>query len=286
MFGDHPAELWGGDKADSILSADISFDHRSIAAGGPGSAVNRFDAKTGEKRHRIKKHTDWITAFAFSSDGSMLASGDWSGGGHVRETESGGIVCTLDDHKVEVTDLRWRSDGKVLARVAEDGNLMLWDMKDGWPLRNVSAHQAKSESRFTRMTGVLSVDFDHTGHVLTVGGDRKERLWSPAGDRIREISLETVLPTSGRFLTSKQWIVGSFDGGLQLFDLSKPDAIQHLPNARSQYWPIVAVNVGWDGRVDSEFLWYLRCTKDISGDPRIRVGRTREVAERRTRLIS
>lgn len=190
----------------------------------------------------------------------MLASGDRSGGGHVWETESGGIVYTLDEHKVQVTDLRWRSDGTGLASVAEDGNLMLWDRKDGWLRRNVSVHQAKSESSFTRMIGVLSVDFDHTGHVLTVGGDRKKRLWSPAGDRIREISLETVLPTSGRFLTSKQWIVGSFDGGLQPFDLSKSDAVQHLPTARSEYWPIVAVNVGWDGRVDSDFLRYPRCT--------------------------
>ena len=48
-------------------------------------------------------------------------------------------------------------NAKLLASVAEDGNLILWNMKDGWLSRNVAAHVARSPARYTRRTGVLTV---------------------------------------------------------------------------------------------------------------------------------
>jgi hypothetical protein len=48
-------------------------------------------------------------------------------------------------------------DRRLLANVAEGGNLILWNMKDGWPSRNVAAHVAKSPTRYTRRTGVLAL---------------------------------------------------------------------------------------------------------------------------------
>ena len=39
-----------------------------------------YSTKTGEVQHKIKKHTDWVTAVAFSPDGEMLATADRNGG--------------------------------------------------------------------------------------------------------------------------------------------------------------------------------------------------------------
>ena len=81
----------------------------------------------------------------------MLATGDRNGGIYIWESESAGIVYTLDEHKVRITGLSWRADGQLLASAADDGKFVLWDMKDGWPTRTASPHAVKKEpSRYTR----------------------------------------------------------------------------------------------------------------------------------------
>ncbi len=53
-----------------VLAADVSPDHKLVALGGPGKLVKVYDTATGELRHKIKKHTDWVTAMEFSPDGA------------------------------------------------------------------------------------------------------------------------------------------------------------------------------------------------------------------------
>ena len=94
-----------GDEYDIVLSADISADHSYVAIGTPAKLVKIFSTRTGKLVHRIKKHTDWVTVVRFRPDGKQLATADRNGGIHVWETESAGIVYTLDEHKVKVTAL-------------------------------------------------------------------------------------------------------------------------------------------------------------------------------------
>lgn len=225
--GQRVAEI--GDEFDSVLSADVSADHKYVALGGPSKIVKVFSTETGELIHRIKKHTDWVTAVSFSPDGKFFATGDRSGGVHIWETEKGAIVFTLDEHKVRVTDLSWRADGNIVASVAEDGNLILWSMKDGFPLRNIVAHTSTESPRYSRRTGVLSLDFGSDGRLLTSGRDGTARLWSAEGDMQMEFSIESGLPVSASFLDGVQAaVIGTFDGSLQIFDVAAKSETQSL----------------------------------------------------------
>lgn len=220
------------DEYDIVLSADISSDHKYVAIGTPSRLVKIFSTDDGQLLHRIKKHTDWVTVVRFSPDGQQLASADRNGGIHLWETANAGIVYTLDEHKSKVTSLSWRADGKFLASASEDGKFILWDMKDGWATRSINGHVEKSDNRYTRRTGVLDISFATDGRLLTVGRDRRVRLWNLDGQRTSQSDQLTSIPLQSQFLSNGNLIaVGSFGGGLTILDAPtlKPKANLDLP---------------------------------------------------------
>lgn len=162
--------------------------------------------------------TTCIVVVRFSPDGKQLATGDRNGGIHVWESESGGIVYTLDEHKLKVTALSWRPDGNLLASAAEDGKLVLWDMNDGWATRSITAHAQKAPGRYSRRTGTLDVAFATDGRLVTVGRDRTARLWKPDGTRTSTLGTIDILPLQAKFSADQQRVVvGTFDGQLKTY---------------------------------------------------------------------
>jgi WD40 repeat protein len=217
--GERRAEV--GDMVDVVLAADIDATQRYVAIGGPSKVVEVIELASGKPLHRIKKHTDWITALAFSPDGSMLASGDRAGGIHVWETEKGAIVFSLSEHKQRVTDLEWRTDGQAVASVSDDGNLILWNMKDGWPAANVAAHVGKTDSRYTRATGVLACEFRPDGGLVTIGRDGHLRTWSATGIKEKEVRIKGGLPIAAALLGTDSALVGTLTGDIENWVLAE-----------------------------------------------------------------
>ena len=89
-----------GDDYDTVLAADIRPDQAQVALGGPSRLVKLWSTKTGQLQHKIKKHTDWVTAVAFSPNGQMLATADRNGGISVWDPDSAQELFTLAGHKV------------------------------------------------------------------------------------------------------------------------------------------------------------------------------------------
>lgn len=218
-----------GDEVDAVLAADISHDNQFIALGNSKRTVKIFDTKQGEMIHKIKKHTDWITSISFSPNGKYVATGDRSGGVHVWEPDKGLIVYTLDEHKQAINDLEWRSDSRILASGAEDGVVVLWDMKDGFPIRNFKAHVAVSESRYTRKTGVLSIDFTKDGGLITSGRDNLLQKWGADGSLESTMTVGTSLVIgASKFSQDQEAVAGTLDGYLHLFDLKSKRQVQKI----------------------------------------------------------
>lgn len=219
-----------GDEQDIVLSADISADHGLVAIGTPAKRVKIFSTKDGKLLHNIEKHTDWVTAVRFSPDGKLIASGDRNGGIHVWEADNAGIVYTLDEHKVKVTSLAWRSDSKLLASAGEDGKFVLWDVTDGWPTRSVQAHDEKSESRYSRRTGILDIAYSPQGNITTIGRDRAIRLWKTDGAKDKDSEISGALPTQIAILSDgTSAVVGNLSGDLRIWDLDSLTVRQEIP---------------------------------------------------------
>ncbi len=183
-----------GDEVDSVLAADLGRDQRWLALGGTGRAVKLFDARDGRLAATLTKHTDWITALAFSPDGSRLATADRSGAIHLWEADGGGgALLALAEHKDAVTSLAWRLDGAVLASGSEDGKLILWDVRAGWPTATLDApHRPPGAGK--RAGGVLAAAFLPDGRFLTAGRDGAVRLWDAAAKGVRSFETPGALP--------------------------------------------------------------------------------------------
>jgi WD40 repeat protein len=67
--------------------------------------VKVFSTETGEIVYTLDRHTDWVTAVAFSPNGKYLVTGDRIGNIHLWEAENGGVVLPLAEHKNSIRAL-------------------------------------------------------------------------------------------------------------------------------------------------------------------------------------
>jgi WD40 repeat protein len=119
---------------------------------------------------------------AFSPDGKYLATGDRIGNIHLWDGSSGGVILPLAEHKQAVRALSWRSDSRVVASCGEDGKVVWWDVRDGWPLMNKpDAHPG----------GALDCRFGPQGELATCGRDGLVKLWSADGKETKKFSIAT-----------------------------------------------------------------------------------------------
>lgn len=228
--GERRATIDAGDE-DVALGVDISSDNRVIAVGNPLKEVKMISVQSGQVLHRIRKHTDWVTRVRFSPDGQWLASSDRNGGIHVWETSTGGIVYTLTEHKAAVTSLDWRADGKLLVSGDEEGKLVLWDMKDGFPVRVTKAHEKKSETRYTRTTGILDLHVARNGNIVTLGRDLTLKIWKPdASGRIGETSLPSLATRLATDPAGIHHIIAGRNGDIRIWNSEQKNFTQEIPS--------------------------------------------------------
>ncbi|MCB1211822.1 MAG: hypothetical protein KDK97_21055, partial [Verrucomicrobiales bacterium] len=199
-----------GKEFDSVMSADISADHKLVAIGSPSKKVKVFETASGQELYTISKHTEWITGVNFSPDGVLLATADRNGNVMVWEASNGGEFFLLGQHKSSCTDMAWRSDSNVLASCSTDGTISVWEMNEGKQLKNWAAHGG----------GVQSVAFTPDGKIVSCGDDGLVRLWDINGAKLGEAKSQGDQVTKVVALfDSKKVISGNWRGEVTEMDI-------------------------------------------------------------------
>lgn len=198
-----------GDELDAVLAADIAPDHARVALGGALRTVRVLDVASGDVVQAIRKHTDWVTAIAYSPDGVLLATADRAGGLHLWEAGSLNLYGELRmTNPKRIAALAWRDDANMLAAAGDDGQVWLWDVETLSSSRKWKAHDG----------GVEGVRFTHDGRLATVGRDRKTILWDASGKKLRtfdplpDIGLHVAVAHDG-----SRVVAGDFSGKLQVW---------------------------------------------------------------------
>src|SRR5205085_7973423 len=134
----------------------------------PSKWLKVFSGKDGAPIKQIKKHTDWVTAIAFSPDGKYLVTADRSGNAYVWDANIRELWA-LTGHKGSITSVS--VSGAIAATASEDGTIKLWNLKTGESIKSWTAHNG----------GVSSVEFTRDGKLVSCGRDKYAKLFDQAG---------------------------------------------------------------------------------------------------------
>ena len=86
-----------------------------------------YDCATGREL-RLTGHRDFVSGLAFSSEGTLLATGSVDGTIRLWETASGRQTAMLPGHMLETTDVAFSPDGHTLASLSQTESLKLWHL--------------------------------------------------------------------------------------------------------------------------------------------------------------
>jgi WD40 repeat protein len=141
------------------------------------------------------------------------------------EADSGRALLSLLEHKAAVRALDFRSDSKLLASAGEDGLIVWWDVKDGWPaITKANAHApARPPGTYGKIpNGVLAARFDRNGQLCTAGRDQKVRLWDAKGAELKAFPIPEAQPLSVAMSFDMKTLIGGDNaGGLHFWTLAE-----------------------------------------------------------------
>ncbi len=208
-----------GEAYDEVLAADLDASQQRIASGGPAGVVKVHATRSGELLNRNEKHTDWITAVAYSPDGILLATADRAGGLFVWEAESHAEFYMLKGHATAITDMSWRADSNVLATCDESGHVFLWEMHGGKEIKRWKAHEG----------GALCVAFARDGRIVTGGRDRYVRWWDGNGGKLRDLpAMDDIVVDADVNAAGTRIIAADLNGVVRVFNAEDGAAVGDL----------------------------------------------------------
>ena len=116
------------------------------------------------------RHSDTVTAIAWSPDGGRLASASFDKTVQVWQSVTGKLELTYRGHSNWVTTMAWSPDGKELASVGLDTTVQIWNASNGKVLLTYIGHAGN-------VTAIAwSPD---SKHLASVGFDKSVQVGTP-----------------------------------------------------------------------------------------------------------
>ena len=157
--------------------------------------------------------------FAYSADGSMLASGDAVSSATLWDAKTGAKLKSLTWKTARVpmtiyrpvrTSLAFSPDGKMLASGSDDYTIRLFDTAEGTPLHTLEGHELD----------IISVVFSPDGGALaSVSGDKTVRLWDTKTGAVRR-TLQPEMGAMSMVFTPEgaEVVTGGSTGSIDFWD--------------------------------------------------------------------
>ncbi len=161
---------------------------------------------------------DHVSALAWSPDGCMLAAAAISGPIHLLDAADGSALAKLPGHAFGTVAVSWHPKRAVLASGGQDGKVRLWSPPNGECAAELDAGAAWVEC--------LAWSMD--GEKLATGAGRKLRLWTPAGDLLRECSPHVSTVTDIAWHPSRQQLATTCYGGVSFWQPDRSEAVRQF----------------------------------------------------------
>ena len=163
-----------------VSSVAFSPDGLTFASDSVGG-VQVWEAATGRHITPLAGPPNFVTAIAYSLDGTILATGSANARNaehtiKLWDIETGQNLTTLQGHTDSVTTIAYSRDGRILASGSKDKTVKLWDVSTGENIATLHGHEKM----------VFSIALSPNGTKLASGSeDTSIRLWEiPTGRAI------------------------------------------------------------------------------------------------------
>lgn len=239
----------------SVTSIALTHDERSIYSVSKDGAVILHDVETGKRYDMWSTNrggteelglataaatttADWVKptarqgsrnsllSVAVSSDGRYLATGGGDKLVHIWDARNRQRLRTFPGHKDAVTSLAFREGTHQLYSGSLDRSIKIWNLEDMGYIDTLFGHQAE----------VLCLDALRSERIVSCGADRTCRVWKIPEES--QLVFRGYSPTieSVAYLAGSEWVSGSADGSLQLWNATKKKPVSavrdaHLPGA-------------------------------------------------------
>jgi WD40 repeat protein len=181
--GDSTVRIWdttiGDEKftlkgdGEHVTTVKVSPSSGSILASGyVDGSVRLWDTATGEENLVLTGHDGYISALAFSSDGTRVASGSWDRKILVWDISTGETSLVLKGHE-RVSAIAFSIDDRTVASGAKDGSITIWDIATCEERLVLKGHKEK-------VTVLAFTADDKT--MASASGDGTVRLWDTSTD--------------------------------------------------------------------------------------------------------
>lgn len=156
-----------------VLYADISPDGRSLVTIHEDQTVCVWDARTGEPKTPLLRHTGVVTSSRVSARGDRLVTTSTDNTARLWSIPGGRSVTPPLRHRGTVRDAAFSPDGGKIVTASQDHTARVWDAFTGEPITPAIVHPHSVEAALFSSDG---------NRVTTRAADGSERNWTLATD--------------------------------------------------------------------------------------------------------
>jgi WD40 repeat protein len=136
----HTAEIWG---------AVFTADGKQAISGSWDRSIRVWDLETG-KQVRAFNVRDQVRGFALSPDGKLLAASHFAavnGPGTIRlwDVQKGTEIRAMTGHQMEISQVSFSPDGKLLVTSSFDKTVRIWRVADGKEIKVLKGQNGRIE---------------------------------------------------------------------------------------------------------------------------------------------
>jgi WD40 repeat protein len=246
-----------------VLASPDGTRLASIFGDGERTWLAVFDATTGKRTAVCEGHRGGIWAFAFSPDGTRLASGGEDQTVRLWDAATGALLPTCRGHTSKVLGVAFSPDGARLVTTSFDGTVRQWDAATGQEV----------EPPYDRHTAeVFTAVYSPDGQwVASAGADRTIRVWQATGRQDVAILhghtgavAWVAFAADGRRLASqsRDWLYQAGDDTVRVWEVDPEATLPVLRGHTSYVYPVAfspdgrwIASGGWDDNDTKVRLW-------------------------------
>ncbi len=224
IAGRHGVQQWlTGQRIEQ--SRVVAHPRRERIATSGFSELNSWDLSVSRPSPvQMEPNTGWVTALAYSPDGSLLATSSWRGTDHreilIRDADTGHVRGRISWPQI-IDALAFDPAGGRIAFGDKAGNVVLWDLAASRPVRQFNTgSEVRSMAFLERPRSLVTHGKDAVLRFNLESGEL-ERKVGLAGGTIRSLAAD---PARGRAVVGFQ--DGSI-GGVALPDLTPGRRLEH-----------------------------------------------------------